>query len=294
MKFLILTQKVDRNDPILGFFHRWIEEFVKRCERVIIICLEEGEYNLSQNVKVFSLGKEGSHSRAKYLWNFYKYLWQERKNYDAVFVHLNQEYVLLGGILWLLLGKKVFMWRNHHMGNFLTDLAGLFCSKIFCTSKYSYTAKHKKTVLMPVGIDTDKIFREISSAPVSPYAKVLKYIISGGTAATVDLVFLFFFTSLLHIWYIISAVLAFLIAFGVSFLLQKFWTFNDLDTKRWKSQMAKYLLIAVTNLGINTLLMYIFVDYLSIQYLIAQIIAGALVAGESYFVYQLLVFKSNE
>lgn len=161
MKLLIVTQKVDRDDPVLGFFHRWIEEFAKHCEKITVICLEKGEYNLPVNVKVLSLGKENhlyhSHAIRRFvsLWRFYKYIWQERKNYDAVFVHMNQEYVLLGGKLWLLLGKKIFMWRNHHAGNFLTDIASLFCCKVFCTSRYSYTAKYKKTVLMPVGVDTD-------------------------------------------------------------------------------------------------------------------------------------------
>lgn len=158
MKLLIITQKVNKNDPILGFFHGWIVEFAKTFDSIVSICLEKGEYNLPSNVKVLSLGKESGASRIKYLINFYKYIWQERKNYDAVFVHMNQEYVLLGGKLWFLLGKKVYMWRNHHAGNWLTDVASFFCNKVFCTSKFSYTARYKKTVFMPVGIDT-KIFR---------------------------------------------------------------------------------------------------------------------------------------
>ncbi len=155
MKLLIITQKINKNDPVLGFFHGWIKEFAKHFESIVSICLEKGEYDLPSNVKVLSLGKENGISRLKYLYNFYKYIWQERKNYDAVFVHMNQEYLLLGGKLWFLLGKKVYMWRNHHAGSILTDIAALFCTKVFCTSKYSYTAKYKKTVLMPVGIDTD-------------------------------------------------------------------------------------------------------------------------------------------
>ncbi len=68
---------------------------------------------------------------------------------------MNQEYILLGGILWQLLGKKIYMWRNHHAGSFLTDIAAKFCNKVFCTSKFSFTAKYKKTVLMPVGINLE-------------------------------------------------------------------------------------------------------------------------------------------
>ena len=157
MKLLIITQKVDINDDVLGFFHRWLEEFAKHCEKVTVICLEMGEYNLPDNVKVLSLGKEEQWRKIKYALNFYKYIWQERKNYDAVFVHMNQEYVLLGGFFWKLFGNKVYMWRNHPAGSFLTDIAASFCTKIFCTSKFSFTAKYKNTAIMPVGVDIEII-----------------------------------------------------------------------------------------------------------------------------------------
>src|SRR3989344_3255575 len=134
MRLLIVTQKVDRNDPILGFFHRWIEEFAKHCEQVTVIALGVGEYHLPQNIRVFSLGKEEQLRKRtdlknskrsvpveqlrkiKYIVHFYRLIWRERKNYDAVFVHMNQEYVLLGALLWKLLRKKITMWRNHHAG----------------------------------------------------------------------------------------------------------------------------------------------------------------------------------
>lgn len=169
MKLLIITQKVDKNDPILGFFHRWIQEFAQHFDLVTVICLEEGVHELQScdygsvrfarglpaNVKVLSLGKEKKVSRATYLSRFYSYIWKERKNYDVVFVHMNQEYILLGGLFWKLFGKKIYMWRNHHVGSFLTDIAAGFCTKVFCTSKYSYTAKYSKTVFMPVGVDIE-------------------------------------------------------------------------------------------------------------------------------------------
>jgi glycosyltransferase involved in cell wall biosynthesis len=168
-KLLIITQKVDINDDLLGFFHRWIEEFAKHFEKVVVVCLQKGEYNLPQNVKVLSLGKEQGRSRLKYLFNFYKYIFQERKNYDLVFVHMNQEYVILGGLFWKILNKKIFMWRNHPRGNFLTNIAVFLSDRVFCTSKYSYTAKFKKTEIMPAGIDTEtfKRYENIQRIPNS-------------------------------------------------------------------------------------------------------------------------------
>lgn len=186
MKLLIITQKVDKNDPILGFFHRWIEEFSKHVESLVVICLEAGTYNLPKNVKVLSLGKEEGKSKLKYILRFYKYIWSERKNYDSVFIHMNQEYVILGWKLWFILGKKIFLWRNHAKGDFFTRLAILFSEKVFYTSPQSFTARFKKAVPMPVGIDTD-FFKSDSSVPkqsnsilflgrIAPVKKVLEFV----------------------------------------------------------------------------------------------------------------------
>ena len=158
MKLLIITQKVDKNDPVLGFFHGWISEFALRFSSIKVIALMKGVAELPVNVSVYSLGKENKVSKIKYIINFYKYIWQFRNDYDAIFVHMNQEYLLMAGWIWKIMGKKVYMWRNHHAGNILTDISAFFCDNVFCTSKFSYTAKYKKTILMPVGIDT-KLFK---------------------------------------------------------------------------------------------------------------------------------------
>ena len=154
-RLLIVTQKVDRDDPILGFFHDWIAEFSKHFKSIVAICLMKGKYDLPGNVAILSLGKEKWRSKAKYVFLLFYFSLRYFNRYDAVFVHMNEEYVVLAGWLWKLMGKKVYMWRNHHSGNIMTDIATFFCNKVFCTSKYSYTAKYKKTILMPVGIDTN-------------------------------------------------------------------------------------------------------------------------------------------
>ena len=167
MQLLIITQTVDKNDPILGFFHRWIGEFAKNFEKVTVICLEMGEHHLPKNVKVLSLGKEAGRSKFQYLFKFYKYILQERKNHDAVFVHMNQEYVLLGWKFWKLWDKKIFLWRNHAKGNLFTRLAVLLSDKVFYTSPQSFTARFKKAIRMPVGIDTE-FFKPDPSVPKKP------------------------------------------------------------------------------------------------------------------------------
>ena len=168
MKLLIVTQAVDTEDPVLGFFVGWITELSKHTERIEVICLKEGKHELPQNVRVHSLGKEhGAAKSATFAWRFLRLAWQLRGNYDAAFVHMNQEYILTAGWLWKLLGKRVYLWRNHYAGSWLTDVAAAFCTKVFCTSQYSYTVKYAKTVLMPVGIDTNLFKPEGSRVPHS-------------------------------------------------------------------------------------------------------------------------------
>ncbi len=160
-RLLVITQKIDKDDPVLGFFHAWVEEFAKKFESVIVICLEKGRSELPENVKVLSLGKEERQSKLQYLIHFYWYILNEKKNYDAVFVHMNQQYVVLGAFIWKLFDKSIYMWRNHVSGSITTKIAVRLCDKVFCTSEFSYTARYKKTFIMPVGIDTGLFKRKL-------------------------------------------------------------------------------------------------------------------------------------
>lgn len=157
IRLLIITQQIDKNDPVMGFFHNWIKEFSSVFEKITVICLKKGAEDLPDNVNILSLGKEEGLSKFGYVIRFYKYIWSERENYNAVFIHMNQEYVLLGGLIWKFLNKRVVMWRNHLQGNYLTKIAVALSDKVFCTSEKAFVANFKKAKLMPVGIDT-KIF----------------------------------------------------------------------------------------------------------------------------------------
>jgi glycosyltransferase involved in cell wall biosynthesis len=159
-KLLIFTQKVDSQDSVLGFFCGWITAMAKNFESVHVICLEEGKHNLPKNVTVYSLGKEQGANKFEYFVHFWEHLYVIRGKYDRVFVHMNQEYVILGGLCWKLSGIPVYMWRNHPHGDFMTRIAVSLCSKVFCTSRESFTARFKKTTIMPVGIDTN-VFKPV-------------------------------------------------------------------------------------------------------------------------------------
>ena len=125
------------------------------------------------------------------------------------------------------------------------------------------------------------------------YARVCRFIVSGGTAAVVDLGLLYLFTDGFGWHYLVSAVLAFLASFFVSFFLQKFWTFQDNSTDRVQAQLSISFGVGTVNLLLNTALMYFFVDLLSVWYFAAQIIVGIILAFESFFISRYFIFKKS-
>lgn len=156
MNILLITQKVDKNDPILGFFHEWIKLFAREYDSVLVICLFLGQYDLPKNVKVLSLGKEKKKCKFFYLFNFYYYIWKERNNYNQIFVHMNQIYVILGWLLWKLMNKNIFLWYTHKKIGWSLVLAEKIVDLIFSASKESFKLPTSKLVVTGHGIDTSK------------------------------------------------------------------------------------------------------------------------------------------
>ena len=152
---LIITQKVDKNDQLLGFFIDWINRFAQKFEQVTVLCLEKGEFNLPPNVKVLSLGKDYGAGKLKQLSNFYFLIFNLHKDYDAVFVHMNPIWAVAGGLFWRLTSKKIFLWYTSGGVTAKLKLAEKFADTIFTASKESFRLPSKKVIITGHGIDTE-------------------------------------------------------------------------------------------------------------------------------------------
>lgn len=179
MRLLFITQAIDEREPVLGFVCNWLRVFAGGFSHVSAVCLRKGGYDLPQKVKVFSLGKErGTHCFVCAV-RFLRYVWRTRNDYDAVFVHMNQEYILLAGILWRCMGKPIALWYNHTAGNVWTKVAMRLATTVFHTSPYAFTAESTKSVRMPAGIDTKRF------VPISGIARVLHSVLYLGRIAPI-------------------------------------------------------------------------------------------------------------
>ncbi len=160
MRLLICTQSVDKNDPILGFFHRWIEEFAKHFEHIYVICLNKGEYSLPPNVSVYSLGKETGGNRIMYLVRFYRFFSKIffATKVDFVFFHMGAIYNILSAPFFLirkLFGTKFYWWKTHGHINGMGKIASVFTDRIYTASKESFPLNVKKRIIVGHAVDTN-------------------------------------------------------------------------------------------------------------------------------------------
>ena len=165
MKLLICTQVIDKNHPILGFFHGWVLEFALHFTEVHIICLQKGEYSLPKNVYVYSLGKEAGENRLKYLWRFYRYFSHIffKVKVDFVFYHMGAIYNVLGAPFFMLrkvFKTKFYWWKTHGTITFLTRLSLLCCDRVYTASRTSFPLQTKKKYAIGHAIAKTPIFEK--------------------------------------------------------------------------------------------------------------------------------------
>lgn len=160
MKLLVCTQVVDKNHPILGFFTRWLLEFSKHFDRIDVICLEVGEYDLPPHVHIHSLGKEKGSLKIIQLLRFYRYfartIFHERPHY--VFFHMGAIYNILAAPFFLLrkITKTKFIWWKAHGGTTLAEKLSLgFVDEVYTPTAGSFPVNTKKKRVVGHAVDTE-------------------------------------------------------------------------------------------------------------------------------------------
>ena len=123
------------------------------------------------------------------------------------------------------------------------------------------------------------------------YKTYIKFGISGFTATAVDLLFLYLFHGVLAIHLLVASSMAFIIAFLVSFYLQKFWTFRNDDTTKMPQQLSIYFFVGTTNLLLNALIIHTAVRKFGVFYLIAQVLSTMILSAWSFMMNKFVIFK---
>ena len=114
--------------------------------------------------------------------------------------------------------------------------------------------------------------------------RVAKFCLSGGVGVGLYYITLYSLTELVHVWYVASAISAYVINQVTNFILQKLWTFENGDTKDVHVQAIKYIGMGLLFLLLNTTLLYMLVEWVHIQLYISQVILTLILSILSYFI----------
>ncbi len=108
--------------------------------------------------------------------------------------------------------------------------------------------------------------------------QILRFGVVGGTAFLIDYGFLFLFTEVFGIHYLISSALSFCISVIYNYILSIFWVFDiDPEKKKTTSTFVVFIVLSVIGLGINQVLMWVGTDLLGIFYMLTKIVVTGIV-----------------
>jgi len=158
LRVLMITQKVDLDDDILGFTHTWVNKLAERVERLYVLALAVGRHSLRDNVELLSMGKERGNSRLERLVNFNRVVagLVLRRKIDIVFIHMCPRYAILAAPYAKLMRVPMVMWFTHRSVNNELRIAHWLVDKVVTASRESFKLKSDKVVITGHGIDTGR------------------------------------------------------------------------------------------------------------------------------------------
>jgi len=124
--------------------------------------------------------------------------------------------------------------------------------------------------------------------------KILKYLISGGSAFLAEYsIFLFLFYVLIKNNIVLANMISYVSGFLVSFLLNRSWVFKSANHRyKLQHQATMYVALGILNLVISTIAIKILHNYLPGY--AAKIVTVVAIAAWNFVVYQKLLFRDKE
>lgn len=101
---------------------------------------------------------------------------------------------------------------------------------------------------------------------------VLKFLVSGVVGVGLGFLTLYVLTEFFGVWYMLSAVIAFIFNYTSNFIFHKFWTFRGESGGKAHVQAFLYATLALALFFSGMFMLYVQVEWLHVWYLAAQVI----------------------
>ncbi len=119
-------------------------------------------------------------------------------------------------------------------------------------------------------------------------SEIFRFLLVGGAAFLIDILFLYLFTDIIGIHYLISAVIAFLGALAFNYILTLRWVFQKGKSKGVSGALI-FLALSVIGLIINQIILYLAVERININYLWGKVIAALIVMVYNFITRKLFI-----
>ena len=123
------------------------------------------------------------------------------------------------------------------------------------------------------------------------FAQIIKFGFVGGTSFLIDAGILFLLTEFCGIHYLLSGAISFTASVIYNYMLSIKWVFDAKKDVNKVQELAVFIGLSVIGLGLNQLLMWLFVDIFHIYYMLSKIIATAIVMVYNFVTRKLFIEK---
>jgi len=171
LRVLMITQKVDLDDDVLGFTHTWVNKLAEKVGWLYVLALAVGRHKLHDNVTLYSMGKERGAGRLRRLMNFTRIVAPLllRRRVDVVFIHMVPLYAVLAAPWAKLAHVPVVMWYTHKHVGLTLRVAHALVDKVVTASKESFRLPSDKVIVTGHGIDTELFKPAEGPRPERPF-----------------------------------------------------------------------------------------------------------------------------
>lgn len=121
---------------------------------------------------------------------------------------------------------------------------------------------------------------------------VVRYGIVGGIGTLIHFLVLLLLVRAYSLSPILASAIGFMVVLLLSYQLNKYWTFNQINTVDKSSRFIKYTVVSGCGLILNTSVMYVSIEWLHLNYVIGQALVIVVVPIFNYILNRNWTFRA--
>ncbi len=121
--------------------------------------------------------------------------------------------------------------------------------------------------------------------------EIMRFGLGGIVGVLLGYVTLYILKELIGIHYLKASTIAYVVSWLTNFVIQKFFTFRNKNSRQIPTQITLYFGIAIFYLVVDMGVMFLLVGYFHLHYFLAKVISTILLSIASYFTTK-MIFKN--